>query len=149
MFAAFIRKRSNNYHHVMKLLVIILMWSLFLVHSFSYFFSVSLLLLVETSVKYLFPLISSMYPFILLIIRYKGFALHIFTVFLRICTKNSKVFDCHIFNEINVINFCMTFHLSWFYLDQDFILIVPPKKVLCTIFNIDFFYTVHFILIRQ
>ena len=49
--------------------------SVILPHIFSYFFRLPLHLSVEISVKYLFPLLSSMYQFALLIVRYKGFTL--------------------------------------------------------------------------
>ena len=51
-----------------------LIWSVVLVHKSSYLFSMTLLSLVETSVKDLFSLLSSIYPF-LLIIMYKRFTL--------------------------------------------------------------------------
>ena len=59
--------------------------SLILVHRFSCFSNMYLLSLEGTSVKYLFPLLSSLYPFILLIIRYKRFRLLIF-IYLRFLT---------------------------------------------------------------
>ena len=61
-----------------ELLVIDLIVFLILFYSSSYFFTISLLSLVGTSAKYLFPLISSKYPFILLLISHKGFTLLIF-----------------------------------------------------------------------
>ena len=59
--------------------------SLILVHRFSCFSNMYLLPLEGTSVKYLFPLLSSLYAFILLIIRYKRFRLLIF-IYLRFVT---------------------------------------------------------------
>ena len=59
--------------------------SLILVHRFSCFYNMYLLSLEGTSVKYLFPLLSSLYPLILLIIRYKRFRLFIF-IYLRFLT---------------------------------------------------------------
>ena len=51
--------------------------SLIFLHSSLYFYSLYLLTPEGTSVKYLFLFISSMYTFILLIIRYKGFTLFV------------------------------------------------------------------------
>ena len=55
--------------------------SLILIHSSLYYLIFSSLSSVETSAKYLFPLISSKYPLTLLKIRYKGFSLVIFKYF--------------------------------------------------------------------
>ena len=56
--------------------------SLILLQRYSYFYFLFFLLsLVGTSIKYLFPLISSKYPFTSLKIRYEGFTLLIFVYF--------------------------------------------------------------------
>ena len=60
-------------------LVIDVIKSLILLHSFPYFLIYSLFSLVGTSVKYLFLSISSKFPFTYMKIIYKGFALQIFT----------------------------------------------------------------------
>ena len=52
---------------------------------------------VETRVEYLFPLLSSVFPFILSIIKYKGFTLIIF--------KIAKVFSGKIPSVINKDSF--------------------------------------------
>ena len=59
----------------MNLLFIGLIRSLILSHNSSYVLGVSLLPSEGTSVKYLFTLLSSIYLFILSILRYKGFTL--------------------------------------------------------------------------
>ena len=76
-----------------ELLVTGLISSLIFFSIFSYLFSVSFLSSIGTSANYLFSLISSMYQFILLIMRYKGFTLLVLYV--------AKVFYCHISNAIN------------------------------------------------
>ena len=73
-----------------ELLVIDLIRSWSLSHSSSHLFSVPLPSSVGTSVDYLFPLLSSVYPFISLTIRCK-----------KIFTNNCclvKVFDFHLTN---------------------------------------------------
>ena len=61
-----------------EFIVINLIKSLLLIHSYPYFFIFSLLWLVGTSVNYLFPLISSKYPFTLLKIRFTFYVVQIF-----------------------------------------------------------------------
>ena len=51
----------------------------------------------------------------------------------------TRVFDRHLSNVINNI-------LSWFYLDQDFLIDHVLKKVVCMIFYFNFFCTIHFTL---
>ena len=84
----------------LEALVINLIRSLILSHSSVYLFNVSLLLLVETSVKYLFPLLSSMYPSTLSIIK----IYFINNKVQRIYAINfyiAKIFDSNIPNVIN------------------------------------------------
>ena len=100
------------HHNRLSFFVIDLIKSLTLLHSSSYLLIFPLHSLVETSFKYLFLLISSKYRFTLLIITYKGFTLLIFTYF------ESLIVTYPISKEEY---FCMTFHLFYFCLDQNFL----------------------------
>ena len=101
----------------------------YLIHSFSYFFLLfSLLLLVETNVKYLFPLIFSKYSFILFNIRYNGYILVIFTYFLHISTPNIVNKRSMYFSFINflIIGLCNS---SANFLLEIFLLLIPLTEV--------------------
>ena len=82
-------------------------------YSFSYFFNLSLFSLIRIIIKYLFPLISLMYPFFLLLINYKGFALFGLTYPMQYIT-------------LFFYNFLSTLMLSGL---RSVILIVPQKVV--------------------
>ena len=91
------------------LLVFDLIRPFILLYSSSYFLNMPLLSSVGTSVKDLFPLLSLMYPFILLPLRYNVFTQLILTCFeFFILTYPMKQHG-------------MTFHLFWFYLDKNFL----------------------------
>ena len=92
--------------YLSELLVIYLIIFLILSHSLSYLFNMSLLSSVETSVKYLLPLISSMYPFIIMVIRYIGLTTNF-------CI--AKIVDLHVSNVVNNNIFV------WFLIYLDFI----------------------------
>ena len=71
-----------NFHEIFSYspalpLYIVLIRYLILPQSFLYFVNTSLF--VEAKIKYLFPLVSSMFPSALLIMSYKGFTLWIFS----------------------------------------------------------------------
>ena len=70
---------SYIFHHNHELLVDLIRSQI--LHHSSYFFRNYLLSSVGTSIKYLFQLLSSKYPFILLIIRQNGFVLLVFMLF--------------------------------------------------------------------
>ena len=69
----------NSLPYSLGLPLIVLTYSLILFQSAVYFVNTSLFLLLETIVKYLFTMFSSVYPSILSMIKYKGFTLWIFT----------------------------------------------------------------------
>ena len=106
--------------------------SLIMLHSSSYFFSVSLLPSVKTSVKYLLGLISPVYPFVLLIIMYWGF-----TLFVVLQSMQEIRIFLYKFSSALIL-----FELITFYIDH------LIEKVIPTLFIIKFFYIIHFILIR-
>ena len=99
------------------------MRSLILFHSSLSFFSVSLLSSVGTNVRYLFPLLSSIYPFILFRIKWKLFTLLIVYV--------AKVFDYNVSNVINKITFVWFFIYLDLILEQDSVYWYVIQKVVC------------------
>ena len=112
---------------------VIICWYLILLNSSSYLFSVSVLSSIRISVRYLPPLISSIYPLVLLIKRHRGF----------------KTVWCHISNVGNSV-------FVWFVIYLGVIRIkifdiMSLKKIICTIFDISLilltiFHTINFSL---
>ena len=120
-----------------ELLVVDLITSLILFHISSYVLIMSLLLSVGSSFKHLLIAFFSVLNF-LLIIR-----------FYRIYTINcciAKFFDCHVSNVGNKNVFILLFIFLDFIWIKIFYIDHAIEKVVRTIFNINFFYSIHFTL---
>ena len=96
----------------------------------------SLLSLVGTSVKYLFPLVSSKYPFIFLRIRYKEFSLLVFMYSQSLIVTYTVHKDIILHDFLYIL---ILFESNFFYIDNTI------KKVVCMVFYIYMFdFITHF-----
>ena len=109
-----------------------------MLHKSLHFLTIFLLLLVETNVKYLFPLICLEYPFTLPMIRYKGiFTLLIFTYFESLICHISNVINKNIFVWLFIyVNFIW---IKFFYIDS-----IIEKVVSAVCYNGTFEFNTHF-----
>ena len=102
----------------------------------------SLFLSVEASLKYLFLLLSSLYPSLLSMTKYKGFKLFFYiSKFLNFCI--AKAFDSDISNVININTFVRIFIYQNSIWIKTFNINHVLRKVTYAIFNIYFFDTSH------